>query len=80
MTSPSLDCAVAPQDVATPPYQGSLVNGNWTPIADGNYRMRFTLYDAALGGTNRWQETDASVPVTSESLASKHDWPRLNRF
>jgi len=46
-------------------YQGSVVNTNGTAVADGNYRMRFSLFTVASGGANVWQETDVSVAVTN---------------
>lgn len=46
-------------------YQGSVLGAGGSPIADGNYRIRFTLYDAATLGTARWTETDFPVPVTN---------------
>jgi len=46
-------------------YQGSVINTNGTAVADGNYRMRFSLFTVASGGANVWQETDVSVAVTN---------------
>ena len=46
-------------------YQGSVTGANGTPIPDGNYSMRFSIFSAASGGSNVWQETDANVVVTN---------------
>lgn len=53
--------------VAAPPlmnYQGRLTNGSGQVVSDGNYSVRFTLYDAATIGTVLWAET-LSVNVAS---------------
>lgn len=44
-------------------FQGKLQNSNGTNVADGNYSVVFTLYDAASNGTNLWTETQ-SVSTT----------------
>lgn len=44
-------------------YQGHLLRSDGTPVSDGPYDMRFTLYDHAVGGAARWTETDARVEV-----------------
>jgi len=38
-------------------FQGKLTNLNGTNVADGNYSVIFTLYDASSAGTNLWDET-----------------------
>lgn len=43
-------------------YQGSVLTSSGGAVADATYRMQFTLYDAPVGGTNRWSETQ-NVPV-----------------
>ena len=35
------------------------------PVADGNYQMRFIIYNAATGGTDLWHETHMSVMLTN---------------
>jgi len=50
-------------------YQGSLLNPLGGPVTNGTYQMQFKLYDAASGGTNRWQETD-NVEVTRGLFAT----------
>ena len=44
-------------------YQGSVQDPGGTPVADGAYTMRFTVYDAQLNGSNLWQEIN-DVEVT----------------
>jgi hypothetical protein len=46
-------------------YQGSVLKADGTAVADGLYLIRFRLYNAATAGTQRWEETDASVAVTN---------------
>jgi len=46
-------------------YQGCVVSGGGSPVADGNYTMRFSIFTVATGGSNVWQETDANVTVTN---------------
>lgn len=52
-------------------FQGRLTNTAGTTVANGNYNIRFTLYDALTGGTNRWQgsrvygASDYRVTVTN---------------
>ena len=37
-------------------YQGRLTDSNGVPLADGNYDMTFTIYDASAAGTLLWTE------------------------
>jgi len=46
-------------------YQGSVLSDNGTPVLNGNYTMRFSIFTVATGGMNVWQETDANVAVTN---------------
>jgi hypothetical protein len=46
-------------------YQGCVLKPDGSPVADGTYRMRFRIFDALTAGTQRWEEIDAAVPVTS---------------
>ncbi len=49
-------------------YQGKLADSGGAAVADGDYNMRFKLYDAASNGTLLWTETRTSadkVTVTS---------------
>ncbi|MFO0703367.1 MAG: hypothetical protein U0525_01430 [Patescibacteria group bacterium] len=49
-------------------FQGKLVGSNGLNVANGNYDMVFTLYDASSGGSTLWTETwnsgTSQVPVT----------------
>lgn len=38
-------------------YQGLLQDDNGDPVADGNYTVIFTIYDAATTGNSLWTET-----------------------
>jgi len=46
-------------------YQGSLLRPDGTPVTDGTYTMRFSIYTHATTGTLRWTETDSQVQVTN---------------
>ena len=46
-------------------YQGYLTDDLGDPVADGNYQMRFIIYDAATGGTDLWHETHTTVMVVN---------------
>ena len=37
-------------------YQGNLLDGQGKPVEDGNYNMRFSIYDAEIKGNIIWQE------------------------
>lgn len=39
-------------------FQGRLTDGSGTPVKDSTYSVLFTIYDALVGGTNLWSETD----------------------
>jgi hypothetical protein len=53
--------AQVPQTIS---YQGSLTDSAGVPVS-GAFTVTFTLYDAAVGGTTLWTETQASVPVAN---------------
>jgi hypothetical protein len=46
-------------------YQGSVVNGDGTPVANGPYQMRFRIFDVPSAGTQKWEEIEAGVQVRS---------------
>lgn len=47
-------------------YQGCVVSADGSPVPDGNYKMRFSIYITASGGTvPAWLETDTNVMVTN---------------
>lgn len=45
-------------------YQGKVTDTGGTPVADGTYTMRFRIYNAASGGTLRWDSGNRSIQVT----------------
>ena len=49
-------------------YQGRLADNNSAPL-NGDYNLRFAIYDAATGGNTLWTEDHPAVPV-SEGLFS----------
>ncbi len=56
-------------------YQGRLTNSGGQPVTDGNYSIKFTLYDAAAAGTALWAETlqvATSSGLFSVQLGSVH--------
>jgi len=44
-------------------FQGKLVNSDGTNVADNNYSVTFTLYDASSAGTNLWDEVQTVSTV-----------------
>src|SRR5262245_28977958 len=44
-------------------FQGRLAKPDGTPVANGNYSIRFSLWTAVTGGTEKWNQTVASVAV-----------------
>ena len=50
-------------------YQGVLTTDGVTPVTDGNYAITFNLYTVPSGGTSKWTENHASVPVTNGEFA-----------
>lgn len=56
IASPLVLVAQMPQKMS---YQGLLTNTDGTPVADGNYNMIFTLYDAEENGSVVWQESQS---------------------
>ncbi len=61
MVVSSLVSAEIPQMIS---YQGKVTDASGTPVADGNYPMRFRIYDAATGGTPLWDSGDRTVAVS----------------
>jgi hypothetical protein len=51
------------------PYQGVLRNTDGTPIADGNYAMAFSIWDAAAAGNQLWTESHAFVAAKDGAFA-----------
>ena len=61
----------ATSGAVTPPminFQGILLDGVGTPVADGSHSTTFTLYNRPVGGTVLWTETQSVT--TSAGLFS----------
>ena len=56
--APSEARAQVPQTLS---YQGVLTNANGNVVADGDYTLTVTLYDAATDGTALWTETQTTT-------------------
>jgi hypothetical protein len=46
-------------------YQARALDSDGEPVADGNYAMTFAIFDAAVGGAQKWSETQPNVAVTA---------------
>jgi hypothetical protein len=57
-------CAAAQGVPRTMSYQGYLSDAAGQPVADGTYRLTFTLYNGEFAGGTIWTETQPSVQVT----------------
>jgi hypothetical protein len=44
-------------------YQGLLTMATGTPAPDGNYSIRFDLYDTLAGGISKWSTIFGTVPI-----------------
>ena len=45
-------------------FQGKVTDTGGTPVADGVYAMRFSIFDAVSGGNQEWYSGNVSVQVT----------------
>jgi hypothetical protein len=45
-------------------YQGKVTDSGGTPIPDGSYNMRFSIFNVETGGTSLWYSGTVSVQVT----------------
>jgi hypothetical protein len=50
-------------------FQGRLTKPDGTPVANGNYSVRFSLFDALTGGTEKWNQTVNPVAVRDGTFA-----------
>src|ERR1051326_2010042 len=50
-------------------FQGRIAKPNGTPIADGTYAIRFSLWSAASGGTEKWFQVMNPVLVRNGIFA-----------
>jgi len=57
---PAVTLAAVPKQIN---YQGFLTDPDGDPVLDGDYSMAFKIYDAPIGGTLLWSETQ-TVTVT----------------
>src|SRR5688572_6880622 len=67
-----LSVSALAQVSAVPPlmnFQGRLARPDGTPVADGNYSLRFSLHDALSGGTEKWSQTISAVTVKNGTFA-----------
>ncbi len=64
-----LPTAVRAAVPTTMSYQGVLTDGAGNPVADGAYKLGFTLYDAPTGGTALWNEIQPNIPVSKGSFS-----------
>jgi len=45
-------------------YQGKVTDSGGDPVADGNYTMRFRIYDASTGGSLEWDSGNRTIAVS----------------
>src|SRR5262245_15534324 len=50
-------------------FQGRLAKPDGTPVADGTYSIRFSLWDNASGGTEKWNQTLNPISVRNGAFA-----------
>jgi hypothetical protein len=63
---------VLSQTITAPPllnFQGRLAKPDGTPVPDGSYSVKFSLFTAAAGGTQKWTETVSAVHVRNGLFA-----------
>ncbi len=52
-------------------YQGKLMNSSGATVANGNYNIKFTVYDSATGGNQLWSaSTTNGLPTGTSSTVS----------
>jgi hypothetical protein len=61
-------------------FQGRLATPSGNPVPDGTYSVRFSLWDAATGGTEKWNQTLANVQVKNGTFAVALDTNTANLF
>jgi hypothetical protein len=54
-------------------FQGRLATPSGNPVPDGTYAIRFSLWDAAANGTEKWNKTISDVAVRNGAFAVKLD-------
>ena len=61
------------QTQAPPPlmnFQGRLTKPDGTPVPDAAYAIRFSLWDAASGGNEKWSQTVSGIAVHNGAFAA----------
>jgi hypothetical protein len=69
----ALTTSATAQTVPTPSlltFQGRLTKPDGTPVANGNYTLRFRLYNALTGGNVLWEQTLNPVAVRNGTFAA----------
>src|SRR5262245_38496564 len=76
--------AVAQAQVTPAPslmnFQGRLAKPDGTPVADGTYALRFSLWDARSGGSEKWSQTIDPVTVKNGTFAVLLNTDTANLF
>jgi hypothetical protein len=52
-------------------FQGRLARPDGTPVPNGNYSIRFSLWTAVSGGTEKWSQTINPVAVRNGTFAAQ---------
>src|SRR5689334_2939927 len=52
-------------------FQGRLTRPDGTPVPDGNYSIRFSLWDAVSGGAEKWNQIVNPVSVRNGTFAAQ---------
>jgi N-acetylneuraminic acid mutarotase len=50
-------------------FQGRLATSSGNPVPDGTYSIRFSLWDAMTGGTEKWNQTIPNVQVKNGTFS-----------
>src|SRR5262245_8937263 len=61
-------------------FQGRLAKPAGTPVPDGNYSLRFSLWNAVSGGTEKWNQTLNPVTVKNGTFAVLLNTSTANLF
>src|SRR5262249_53298818 len=51
-------------------FQGRLTKPDGTPVSDGTYAVRFSLWDALTGGNEKWNQTLNNAAVRNGTFAA----------
>jgi hypothetical protein len=61
-------------------FQGRLAKPDGTPVPNGTYSIRFSLWDTASGGTEKWNQTINNVVVRNGTFAALLNTNTSNLF